>query len=122
MADEYIRTIPPEHRYQPTWTDDEEDEVKEEPKKEKPVRPPRPPRPRRLVVPRPAREPNPPSPRKPPPPPKPPRMPRPAMDVIASVEWGRTTAHELQDLLFGYRRTLKVPVVKVAESMGVKDS
>src|SRR5215472_4425616 len=44
------------------------------------------------------------------------------LDVIASVEWGRQTAHELQDLLFGYRRTLKVPVVKIAESMGVKDS
>src|SRR5215471_13200829 len=117
MADEYIRTVPPQHRYQPTWTDDEEEEVEE-----KPTPPPRPPRPPRLVVPRPAKEPKPPRPPKPPPPPKPPRMPRPAMDVIASVEWGRTTAHELQALLFGYRRTLKVPVVKVAESMGVKDS
>ena len=44
-------------------------------------------------------------------------MPRPAMDVIASVEWGRTTAHELQALLFGHRRTLLIGVALLAVAL-----
>lgn len=47
---------------------------------------------------------------------------RPPLTVIASVQWGRETAHELQELLFGYRKTLKVPIVQMSEAMGVTDS
>src|SRR5215472_11953668 len=75
MADEFVHTVPPEHAYQPSFSDDDEEE-------EEPERPP--------------------------------------LDV--SLEWGRATARELQALLFAYRRSVKLPGVKIARSMGVSDS
>ena len=83
MADEFVHTVPPEHGYQPTWSEKPEAWEKDYTAREDRIQ---------------------------------------RLQIDVSLEWGRSTAKELQALLFAYRRSVKLPGVRIAEAMGVSDS